>query len=203
MTDKIEFEPTEDAWACTLKDLCLSKLQIAMVVTGGGTGAISRCLRRPGASLNFVEAVVPYSRMATQEYLGFEPTEGYASRQTAIALAQTAHRRAAALSNTPQQACGIALTATLPTSAAGSDARLPQNCCVHVASQCEAICRGWSLCFAAQPSERAVSESIAEQIFLIALQDSLHQHGFRISSDPVQALNAAGLTVTLTDAKSH
>ncbi|MGI9469736.1 MAG: CinA family protein [Rubripirellula sp.] len=201
MTDKIEFQPTEDAWACTLEDLCLSKLQIAMVVTGGGTGAISRCLRRPGASLNFVEAVVPYSRMATQDYLGVEPTEGYASQQTAIALAQNAHRRAAALSNTPRHACGIALTATLPTNPADSDARLTQNCCVHVASQCEGIFRGWSLCFVAQPSEREVSESIAEQMFLIALHASLHQHGFPIESDPVQALNAAGLTVTLTDAK--
>ena len=65
-----------------------------MVLTGGGSGVISRCLRRPGASLNFVEAVMPYSRQATQQYLGVEPSEGYASAQTAKALAQTAQRRA-------------------------------------------------------------------------------------------------------------
>lgn len=203
MIDKIEFQPTDNAWTYILEDLCLSKMQIAMVVTGGGTGAISRCLRRSGASLNFVEAVVPYSHMATQNYLGFEPIEGYASQQTAKALAQTAHRRAASLSNTPQQSFGIALTAALPTKPANSDARLTQNCRIHVASQSEDLCRGWSLHFAAQPSDRDVSEAIAEQMFLIALQNLLHEQGFPIESDPMQPLDAARLTVTTTHANGQ
>ena len=202
MTDRIEFQPTDKAWTCILNDLCLSDMQIAIVVTGGGTGAISRCLRRSGASLNFVEAVVPYSRMATQQYLGFEPTEGYASQPTAKVLAQTAYRRATSYINTPQLAFGIALTATLPTKPLSSDARLTQTCCIHVASQGEDLGRGWSLCFAAKPSEREISESIAEQMFLIALQDSLHQHGCPIKSELVQPLNAAGLSVTMTHSES-
>ena len=200
MPDRIEFQPTDNAWTCIINDLCLSELQIAMVVTGGGTGAISRCLRRSGASINFVEAVIPYSRMATQTYLGFEPTNGYASPSTAKALAQTAHCRAVSFSKAPQQALGIALTATLPTKPPGSDARLTQNCCIHVASQGKDLARGWSLCFAAKPSEREVSEAVAEQMFLIALQDSLHQHGFPIRSELVQPLNDGGFTVTMAHA---
>ena len=141
-----------------------------------------------------------FSRMATQTYLGFEPTNGYASPSTAKALAQTAHCRAVSFSKAPQQALGIALTATLPTKPPGSDARLTQNCCIHVASQGKDLARGWSLCFAAKPSEREVSESVAEQMFLIALQDSLHQHGFPIRSELVQPLNDGGFTVTMTHA---
>ena len=198
MTDRLEFQPTVDAWACILENLCISKIQIAMVITGGGTGAISHCLRRSGASLNFVEAVVPYSRLATQEYLGMEPIEGYASHQTAKALAKAAHRRAVSLSDTPHQAFGIALTATLPTEAANSDTKLAQNCCIHVASQSTDIGRGWSLCFKGQASQRDVSESIAEQLFLNALQDALHQIGVTIELDPVLPLNAAGFTIKMT-----
>ena len=132
MINKLAFQPTEGRWDCLLEQLSISKIQIAMVVTGGGTGVISRCLRRSGASLNFVEAVVPYSRLATQRYLGLEPTEGYASQHTANALAQVAHSRATSLTEKDQRCFGIALTATLPTKSDGYDAdstKLLRSCC--------------------------------------------------------------------------
>jgi len=198
MTDKLEFQPTEDAWAYLLENLSRSNIQIAMVITGGGTGVISRCLRRSGASLNFVEAVVPYSRTATQEYLGFKPTQGYASQDTAKALAQTAQQRAASLSDKSRQALGIALTATLPTSFNISDPKPAQNCCIHVASHGLDFSRGWSLCFTGQANDRETSESIAEQMFLIAIHDSLQESGVTIDSDPFLPLNSAGLTITVT-----
>jgi nicotinamide mononucleotide (NMN) deamidase PncC len=200
MINKLAFQPTEGRWDCLLEQLSISKIQIAMVVTGGGTGVISRCLRRSGASLNFVEAVVPYSRLATQRYLGLEPTEGYASQHTANALAQVAHSRATSLTEKDQRCFGIALTATLPTKSDGYDADSTQNCCVHVASQNAQICRGWSLYFTGEQSDRDVAESIAEQMFLIALQDSLHQSGSTVGSDPLLPLNSIGLQVSMTHA---
>lgn len=198
MPNPLEFQPTDDAWASVLKKLCTSRIQISMVLTGGGSGVISRCLRRPGASLNFVEAVMPYSRQATQQYLGVEPSEGYASAQTAKALAQTAQRRAAALSDDPVHAFGIALTAALPTTHDSSDPSINRNCRIHVASKSTSTFRGWSLFFSGQPSEREVSEAMAEQMFLIAIQDSLQQSGLHIDSDPARPLKAAGLNVITT-----
>lgn len=198
MAKTLDFQPTDGAWASVLEKLCTSRIQISMVLTGGGTGAISRCLRRPGASLNFVEAVVPYSRQATQEYLGFEPSEGYASAHTAKALAQAAQRRAASLGDNPTHAFGIALTATLPTTPTPNAASLHHNCRIHVASNGMKNCRGWSLVFSGLPGEREVSEAIAEQMFLIAIQDTLQQSGLCIDSDPVHSLEAAGLTVIKT-----
>ncbi|MGB1706702.1 MAG: hypothetical protein ACPHF4_02635 [Rubripirellula sp.] len=199
MSDKLEFRPTDDAWVSILEKLCGSRIQISMVLTGGGTGAISHCLRRSGASLNFLEAVVPYSRTATQEYLGFKPREGYASPRTAKALAQTAHRRAASLSEKPHLVFGIALTAALPTNASNPEPSSSQDCQIHVASKSPHTCRGWSLYFAGHPSEREVSEAIADQMFLIAIQNALQQSGLAIDSDPTQPLHAAGLTLTMTD----
>jgi nicotinamide mononucleotide (NMN) deamidase PncC len=198
MTNKLAFRQSEDHWESLLEQLSNTKIQIAMVVTGGGTGAISHCLRRPGASLNFVEAVIPYSRMATQLYLGLEPTEGYASEHTANALAQVAHSRATSLSQKGHRSFGIALTATLPTKPHGTEANSAQNCCVHVVSHNTQIRRGWSLSFTGEQSDRDVAESIAEQMFLIALQDSLYQNGIAVSSDPLLPLKSAGLQVSMT-----
>ena len=200
MTKKLAFQQSEEHWESLLEQLSHSKIQIAMVVTGGGTGAISHCLRRSGASLNFVEAVIPYSRMATQLYLGLEPTEGYASQHTATALAQVAHCRATSLTEKDQRCFGIALTATLPTKSDGYDADSTQNCCVHVASQNAQICRGWSLYFTGEQSDRDIAESIAEQMFLIALQDSLYQSGITVDSDPLLPLHSVGLQVSMTHA---
>lgn len=198
MTNKLVFQQSEEHWDSLLEQLSNSKIQIAMVVTGGGTGAISHCLRRPGASLNFVEAVIPYSRMATQFYLGIEPTEGYASQHTANALAQVAHSRATLLSEKDHPSFGISLTATLPTKPHGAEANSAQSCCIHVASHNTQIRRGWSLYFAGEQSDRDVAESIAEQMFLIALQDSLYQNGIAVSSDPLLPLKSAGLQVSMT-----
>ena len=200
MINKLAFLPTEGRWDRLLEQLSISEMQIALVVTGGGIGTISHCLRRPGASLNFVEAVVPYSRLATQRYLGFEPTEGYASQHTATALAQVAHSRATSLSEKDRRFFGIALTATLPTKPDGAEANSVQNCCVHVASHNAQSRRGWSLQFTGEQSDRDIAESIAEQMFLIALHDSLYQSGITVDTDPLLPLHSVGLQVSMTHA---
>lgn len=208
MTNTLEFMTPAEEWERTLTEIATTPLQLAMVITGGGTGAISRCFRRCGASVNFVEAVVPYSRRSTEQYLGCDPVEGYSSIRTSKALAQVAYRRAESHSGRSEQSVGISLTATLPTnttitdaggnrSASQATASISESC-IYVASHKTQIQQSWSLCFPSDTYGRDAAESIAEQMFLIALHDSLAQRGLGRGSDPLGPLREAGLHVTST-----
>ena len=206
MTKTLEFMTPESQWERTLKNIATTRLQIAMVITGGGTGAVSRCFRRSGASINFLEAVVPYSRLSTHQYLGREPTEGYAAPKTAQALAEVAYCRANSQGDRPEQAMGISLTASLPTHTTIADAAdvksavahnaSSQNACIHVASHGVRDQRIWSLRFPIDTYNREASEAIAEQMFLIALRESLTHSDLDPDLDPLTPLRQAGLIVT-------
>jgi len=65
-------------------------------ISGGGSAFISDYLALPGASASLLEALVPYSPEATEQFLGFQP-ENYCSERTARLLASTALRRATEL----------------------------------------------------------------------------------------------------------
>lgn len=177
--------------------LSQTQAQIALVVSGGGSGAVAACFRRSGASKNFVEAAIPYSRKAMFDYLGCQPIGPSASRETAQQLARSAHRRALASSipntivndyevqNTVRQstgsasnekqdladrAVGLALVAALPT--------VPPRDHVHqahVAIHCQVLSRAWSQTLdlanltARDPDLRSQAESIADQMIYRAL----------------------------------
>ncbi|MBL9084830.1 MAG: hypothetical protein JNK76_23710 [Planctomycetales bacterium] len=64
-----------------------------IVVTGGGSRAISALLAVPGASQTVLEARVPYTSAAMVELLGLAP-EQFCSEPTARAMAMAAFRRA-------------------------------------------------------------------------------------------------------------
>src|SRR5262245_20061562 len=70
---------------------------MALATTGGGSLAISSLLTVPGASRSVVEAVVPYSSAALDDYLGVTP-ERYCESRTARAMAMAAYERARRLS---------------------------------------------------------------------------------------------------------
>lgn len=76
----------------------------SFVITGGGTEAIGKMLRRGGASKWFKCAYIPYDTEMTDEFLGYTPDE-YVSQPTAYALA----RRMFLKANCP----AIAVTAKL------------------------------------------------------------------------------------------
>jgi len=86
---------------------------LVVAVTGGGSGAISALLTVPGASATVLEAVVPYSSRALEEWLGGKP-DSYCSERTARAMAMAAFERARALSTAdPHTLLGIGATASL------------------------------------------------------------------------------------------
>lgn len=202
----IEFHTSQKDWDSVLQALTATNLKIAMVVTGGGTGVIPRCFRRVGASLNFVDANVPYSRVATQQYLGVKPADSFASASTAYALARAAHTRAQTQAETRSQSLGISLSAALPTHSLGHDNRgnsgrqdaktsVPDYQ-IHVASHDAMNRRNWSLHFSADQCNRSTAESISEQMFLVAIAASIGESKHQAYDDPLSSLLDAGLAIT-------
>ncbi|TWT54746.1 hypothetical protein Pla22_23980 [Rubripirellula amarantea] len=145
-------------WKSLTKRLSQTDWQIALVVSGGGIGAIERCMKRAGASVNFVEAVVPYSRASMRDYLGAPMVGKSASKETSIQLAQVAFERAVSFSDIDQgRAVGIALVAAMPTFPARN-----QTNQIHVAMITMNGCQSRSRELDGQLIDRDDAEEIAE-----------------------------------------
>lgn len=82
-----------------------------LVVTGGGTGAISELLCHGGGSKVLLEAIVPYGKQSAIELLGEEPAK-FVSVDTTEKLAEAAYKRAVKLSNSTD-VFGLAANASL------------------------------------------------------------------------------------------
>jgi hypothetical protein len=94
-----------------------SGFNAAIVVTGGGSGAVHALLSHPGASRFVLEAQIPYCPEAMFDYLG-ERLDSFCSSQSATTMAERAFERALifSLSNkTKTPFLGMACTAALQT----------------------------------------------------------------------------------------
>ena len=85
-----------------------------LVVTGGGTQALADLLAIPGASRTVLEAVVPYSAAALNEFLGTSPHQ-VVCVETAAALAGVAYKRAVLLHAAEGPLVGVSCSAALVT----------------------------------------------------------------------------------------
>jgi nicotinamide mononucleotide (NMN) deamidase PncC len=89
----------------------------ALIVSGGGSGAVHALLSHPGASRFMLEAQIPYSPPAIFDYLG-EKLDGFCSEIAAQTMAQRAYERALIFTlsdGAAQTILGIACTAALHT----------------------------------------------------------------------------------------
>ena len=82
-----------DERTALIKSIHASSLRFVVVVTGGGAGAIARLLEVPGGSRTLLEARVPYSAAALNDFLQAAP-ESYCTTSTARAMAMAAFQRA-------------------------------------------------------------------------------------------------------------
>lgn len=157
--------PPEPSFSELMRRLRQTRWQIALVVTGGGTGSIAHCLRRSGASTNFIEAVVPYSHAAVIHYVGEPPRAGHADLSTATQLASVAMRRANEFgSGEPGSAAGIALVAALPTEPPRDHVDR-----IHVAIQTADKSKTWSRELTDRVYTREQAEAIADTMVLAAI----------------------------------
>src|SRR5262245_2239845 len=95
-----------------IADMHASGRQAVLAITGGGTGAIAELLRVPGGSRLLLEAIVPYDARALAEFLGATPEQA-SSGDAAVAMAERARERAAALARPDARPIGLGATASL------------------------------------------------------------------------------------------
>jgi hypothetical protein len=145
----------------------VSGRQFVLALTGGGSGAIAAMLQVPGASASVLEAVVPYSACAMQEWLG-GPVEQYCSEATARVMAMRAFERARELSDAdPHTLRGIGATASLATNRPKRGAHR-----IHIAWQ-SATATAVASCVFKDPNQtRAAEEAVATQFALYAVAEA-------------------------------
>lgn len=87
-------------------------MKAIITLTGGGSGIFDTLLSKGGASSWFLEGNIPYDIEATNAFLGYKPDK-YCSDRTARQLALKSYQRAVSYGIPPNEAQGIACTATL------------------------------------------------------------------------------------------
>ena len=100
-----------------VREIHNSGLQLVLVLTGGGSRAVSALLEVPGASRSVLEATIPYAPEALAEWLGAAP-EHSCTQRTARAMAMAGYQRALRLTSSRQPAppfAAVACTASLAT----------------------------------------------------------------------------------------
>lgn len=103
---------SDTAWTQLISGAHTSGRKAALAITGGGTGAVGELLRVPGGSQLLIEAQVPYSEQALENFLGFAPAQA-SSADTAIAMAHKARSRAAGMVAEGADLVGLGATAAL------------------------------------------------------------------------------------------
>ncbi len=139
-----------------------------IAVTGGGSKAISQLLEIPGGSRTVLEAVVPYSPAALEDWLG-GPVDLACSEPTARAMAMAAWMRARKLApeSDPHQLIGIGATASL-----ASDRPKQGGHRVHVAVQTATATSSFSLPLTKGARDRKKEEWLAAKLVLTVLGEA-------------------------------
>ncbi|RIK84722.1 MAG: hypothetical protein DCC68_00030 [Planctomycetota bacterium] len=158
-----------------------SPVRVVLVATGGGSQAISRLLEVGGASRTVLEAVVPYSAAAMDDWLRARP-EHYCTPQTARAMAMAAFERARGLASDANagELAGVGCTASLASDRPKRGAHR-----VHVAVQSARFTETWSVALSAAGRTRAEEERIAGELALRAVAEAC---GVACGDERVEAL---------------
>jgi hypothetical protein len=142
-----------------------SGARIVIAITGGGSSAIGKLLEVPGGSASMLEAVVPYSQAALEEFLGGAPDQ-FCSEPTARAMAMAAWMRARQLAagEDPRKLVGVGMTASLVSSTLKKgDHR------IHVGVQTAEQTASYSLILNKGARSRGEEERVAAKLLIAAL----------------------------------
>ena len=136
-----------------------------LAVSGAGTQAVAWLLGVSGASRTILEVVVPYGRLAMQDFLGFEPTQS-AAAETARQLARRAYRRARAQLEDDSPAVGLACAAAIAT-----DRYRRGDHRAFVSAWDATMTATWSLTFHKGLRDRAGEEDVVSRLIILALSE--------------------------------
>jgi nicotinamide mononucleotide (NMN) deamidase PncC len=172
---------------------------VVIAATGGGSQAIARLLEVGGASRTVLEAIVPYSAAALDDWLHARP-EHYCSPQTARAMAMAAFERARRLiadegaASDRTDLAGIACTASLASDRPKRGAHR-----AHIAVQTARFTATWSVQLVSGRRTRAEEERVVAELVLAAAATACG-----VNSNAIAELQPdEPLTVTRTDAPPH
>ena len=136
------------------------------VVTGGGSGALATLLQVPGASRTLLDACIPYSQRALEQFLGGRPDRA-CDAPTARALAMAAFHHARSLSGTVTGLFGVSCTASLATDRPKRGAHR-----VYVGLQTAAASDLWSVVLTANARTRGEEEALCTRLLLNAVAEA-------------------------------
>lgn len=145
-----------------------SDRRAVIAVTGGGSKAISQLLEIPGGSRTVLEAVVPYSQAALEDWLGGSVDQA-CSEPTARAMAMVAWMRARKLAPEadPRRLIGVGTTASL-----ASDRPKQGEHRIHVAVQTATATSSFSLPLSKGARDRKKEEWLAAKLVLTVLGEA-------------------------------
>ena len=158
-----------------------------LAVSGAGTQAVAWLLGVSGASRTILEVVVPYGRLAMEDFLGFEPTQS-AAEETARQMARRAYQRARAQLEDDSPALGLACAAAIAT-----DRYRRGDHRAFVAAWSDTATATWSLTFNKGLRDRAGEEDVVSRLIVQALSEFSG-----LAPDPVSPYGA-GIELGLTD----
>ena len=143
-----------------------------LAVSGAGTQAVAWLLGVSGASRTILEVVVPYGRLAMQDFLGFEPAQS-AAAETARQMARRAYQRARAQREDPSADSGQATPAVGLACAAAiaTDRYRRGDHRAFVAAWSDREIATWSLTFNKGLRDRAGEEDVVSRLIVRALSE--------------------------------
>ena len=136
-----------------------------LAVSGAGTQAVAWLLGVSGASRTILEVLVPYGRLAMQDFLGFEPAQS-AAAETAQQLARRAYQRARAQLEDDSPVVGLACAAAIAT-----DRYRRGDHRAFVAAWDATASAIWSLTFHKGLRDRTGEEDVVSRLIVQALSE--------------------------------
>ena len=136
-----------------------------LAVSGAGTQAVAWLLGVSGASRTILEVVVPYGRLAMQDFLGFEPAQS-AAAETSRHLARRAFERAVMQLEDDSPAVGLACAATIAT-----DRPKRGDHRAFVSAWDRSSVATWSLTFHKGLRDRAGEEDVVSRLLVRVLSE--------------------------------
>jgi hypothetical protein len=142
-----------------------------IVVTGAGTQAVAWLFAEPGTSRTVLDAQVPYSRAALDEYVGGQADQ-HVSAGEALKMAHAALKRAQKLAAATGLDPGVPLAGIGCTAAIATDRVRRGDNRVHVGWAGGGRQKAYSLVFIKGARERKGEEAVGSMLVLNALAEA-------------------------------
>lgn len=170
--------------------------QLVLVVAGAGHSALSHLLNVAGASRTLLEAIIPYSNAAFNDFLSYSPTQ-YVAAETARRMAGRAYTRACQLSLDRTTAIGVGCTATIAT-----DRTKRGDHRAHIALWERDQCTNYSLQLEKGEHDRKGEEALVGQLIINTIAESFgipQRISMSLTNNGYVQTNAANHSLTKTE----